>query len=186
MKTDNFTYRSKPLILVEGPTWGDAEFYGQWLLSAAKANKLVEQAKRDDPEVREAIDTLENCPCLDLDFGIAETVFLSKFVDNEFQTFVIDPTTDADFLVDFVLMVEMGFFVLTGERYQMTLPPNLGMDRVKQAHLKLAAREAVYWIYPERLIVDMPYSKAKNYQSLLSKMNQGQRLADRRALLFLD
>jgi hypothetical protein len=183
MKTDNFAYKSKPLILVEGPTWGDAEFYGHWLLSAAKANKLLEQAKRDDPEFRKAIDTLETCQCLD--FGIMGTVFLSKFVDKEFETFVIDPDTEDD-LVDFVLMIEMGFFALTGERYQMTLPPNLDMDSVKQAHLKLAATEDEDWIHPERLIVDMPYSKAKKYQSLLRKMNQEQRLADRRALLFLD
>jgi hypothetical protein len=39
------------------------------------------------------------------------------------------------------MMVEMGFFVLTGERYQMVIPPRLNMDRVKMAALKLAETE---------------------------------------------
>ena len=44
-------------VLVEGPTWGDAKFYGHWLLNAAKAQALLEQAKTDDPRFRTAIDT---------------------------------------------------------------------------------------------------------------------------------
>ena len=36
-------------ILVEGPAWGDAEFYGNWLLMAAKANELLRQARSDIP-----------------------------------------------------------------------------------------------------------------------------------------
>jgi hypothetical protein len=182
MTAGNSACKSEPRILVEGPTWGDAEFYGQWLLSAAKANRLLQQAKRDDPEFRRAIDTLEMCQCLD--FGITGTVFVSKLADKEFDTFVIDPSS-AD-IIEFVLMVEMGFFVLTGDRYQMALPPDLDMDGVKQAHLKLAETEDKDWIHPEQLIVDMPYSKAEQYQRLLRNMNQDQRLADRRALLFLD
>ena len=34
-------------------------------------------------------------------------------------------------------MVEMGFFKLTGDRYQMTIPENLDRERVMQAHLRL-------------------------------------------------
>ena len=61
------------------------------------------------------------------------TVFVSQFVDKQFYTFVVD--TDSEDLIDFALMAEMGFFALTGNRYQMILPPNLDMDTVKQAHL---------------------------------------------------
>ena len=28
---------SDPYVLVQGPAWGDAQFYGEWLLAAAKA-----------------------------------------------------------------------------------------------------------------------------------------------------
>jgi hypothetical protein len=171
-----------PLILVEGPTWGDAEFYGQWLLKAAKANKLLQQAKSQDSSFCAAIDTIEIIRYLE--FGIMGTVFVSMLVDKDFETFVLDRRSED--LVEFVLMVEMGFFKLTGDRYKMTLPRKLDVDRVKHAHLKLAATEDEDWVHPERLVVDMPHSKAKKYQSLLLEMNQGQRLADRRALLFLD
>ena len=181
METKNFKF--DPFILVEGPGWGDAAFYGRWLMAAATANELLQDAKKNDAEFRTAIDTLEIVQCLD--FGIMATVFLARFVDKQFETFVIDVNHCED-LLDFVLMAEMGFFVPTGNRYQMTLPANLDMDRVKEAHLKLARTEDENWIHPEELIESMPYSDARKYQHLLRNMNQDQRLADRRALLFFD
>ena len=42
---------------------------------------------------------------------------------------------------EFVMMVEMGFFVLTGQRYQMAIPAQLNMDVVKKAALKFAQTE---------------------------------------------
>ena len=161
--------------------WGDSEFYGHWLLSAAKANQLLKDARKNDAEFHTATKTLEVMQCLD--FGIMATVFLSLFVGKRFYTFLIDVNNSTD-LLDFVLMAEMGFFALTGNRYQMTLPANLDMDRVKRAHLKLAGTEDENWIHPEELIACMPYSQARKYQDLLGSMNQDQRLADRRALLF--
>ena len=182
MKTENNDCKCKSCILVEGPAWGDAEFYGKWLLSAAKANELLQQAKTDDPEFRNAIDTLEVLH--GLHFGIMATVFLSYFVDKEFQTFVLNSSSED--LLSFVLMAEMGFFVQTGKRYQMTVPEKLNTEIVKQAHLKLAGSEDDEWIHPERFAVDLPYPQAKMYQRLLREMSEKQRLADRRALLFLD
>ena len=112
------------------------------------------------------------------------TVLVSQFVDKEFQTFIIEFASED--VNDFCLMVQMGFFILTGDRYQMVLPQNLDMERVKQAHLKLAATDDEDWIHPERLIVAMPNARATQFQCLLREMNQDQRLADRRLLLFLD
>ena len=86
----------------------------------------------------------------------------------------------------FVLMAEMGFFVQTGKRYQMTVPEKLNTEIVKQAHLKLAGSEDDEGIHPERFAVDLPSPQAKMYQRLLREMSENQRLADRRALLFLD
>jgi hypothetical protein len=173
--------KTESLILVEAPAWGDAKFYAQWLLDAAKANDLLHQAQKEDPEFRERIETLEVLHCLD--FGIMATVFLSQMV-GKYYTFVVDTNSwDAN---DFVLMAEMGFFTLTGDRYQMTLPTNLDIVTVKKAHLKLADTEDKHWIHPERLFVAMPKPRAQMYQRLLGKIGQAQRLADRKALLFLD
>jgi hypothetical protein len=142
--------KNNTYILVEGPAWGDAEFYGNWLLMAAKANELLQQAKSDDPDFRNSIDTLEVWQLLD--FGLMATCFIAQFVDKNFQTFVIAP--DSVDLTEFILMAEMGFFTLTGDRYQMTLPTKLDMNRIKRAHLKLAETEDEDWIHPERLVVD--------------------------------
>jgi hypothetical protein len=197
MKTEKSICKSESCILVEGPRYGDTTFYGQWLLSAAKANELLRQAKKDDPEFCKAIDTLEGIHLLDI--NIAATRFMSQFADKELYTFVINTTredidaapgehatvehmTDPGEHMDFILMAEMGFFALTGDRYQMTLPQNLDMDKGKQAPLKLAATEDKNWIHPERLFVDMPYSEATKYQHLLRAMYQGHRLAERQAL----
>jgi hypothetical protein len=34
------THESEAVFLVEGPKWNDAEFFGKWMLAAAKANEL--------------------------------------------------------------------------------------------------------------------------------------------------
>jgi hypothetical protein len=182
MKTENPAVQGEKRILVEGPAWGDARFYGNWLLSAATANELMVSLKKNDPEFRRAAEAIETIFCLD--FGIAATVFLKRLADTAYETFILDPASED--LIDFVLMSEMGFFSLTGERYQMTSPSHLDANKVKQAHIKLAETEDEEWIHPERLVVDMPCSRAETFQQLLGKMNQGQRLADRHALLFLD
>ena len=173
--------RNWPCVLIEGPSWGDAEFYARWLSDAAQANALLKEANKSDPEFSKAIETLEVVKVID--FGIAATLFLSQLAEYAY-TFIVDE--DAVDLVEFVLMAEMGFFTRTGDRYQMTLPPILDINTVKQAHLKLAKTENDDWIQPEQLVVSMPYSQAFKYQHLLRTMSQDRRLADRRALLFLD
>ena len=47
----------EPYILIEGPRWGDAEFYGRWLLAAAKAEALWKKAIKD-PSFEEQIGSL--------------------------------------------------------------------------------------------------------------------------------
>ena len=179
LKAENF--KNRLCVLVEGPSWGDAGFYGDWLFGAAKANALLQEAKKGDAEFRKAIVTLEIVQVID--FGIGATVFVAELAE-EFYSFIVD--ADALDLSEFVLMTEMGFFTRTGDRYQMTLPSALELDKVKQAHLKLALTEDHDWIHPEKLVALIPYSRAQKCQHLLRTMSQDQRLADRRALLFLD
>ena len=79
--------KTETLVLVEGAAWGDAEFYGRWLLDAAKANDLLNEAK-DDDEFWNRIETLEEHSD-GLDFGIMAIVFLSQF-EKELHTFVLE------------------------------------------------------------------------------------------------
>jgi len=67
---------TKPYVLVEGPKWGDAEFYGRWLLAAGKAEALWKEAVNDNSFKRQIeLVTAFYIP----DFGIGATVLLSRF-----------------------------------------------------------------------------------------------------------
>jgi hypothetical protein len=54
------TFDPKGERRVEGPLWGDAQFYGNWLLGAAQANGLLQELKRVDPEFRHLPDPIED------------------------------------------------------------------------------------------------------------------------------
>jgi hypothetical protein len=36
-----------PYVLIQGPAWGDARFYGEWLLGAGKAQAYWREAYTD-------------------------------------------------------------------------------------------------------------------------------------------
>ena len=179
MTTDTAMHEHKTAVLVEGPAWGDAQFYGEWLLNAAKANELLKQARRDDPSFNKAVETLEVIYCLD--FGISATVYLWKLANEGKYTFVVDPC-DQD-LIDFALMVDMGFFTLTECRYQITIPCGLDLQNVKRAHLKLVETEDDEWNHPERHILLVAHEELKEARRQLHEMNQSKRLRQR--LVFL-
>ena len=85
---------------------------------------------------------------------------------------------------EFTMMVEMGFFVLTGQRYQMVIPTRLTIGKVKRAALKLAQTEdEEYYLHPEYLVVTMPYAEAKAWQVRLRGMSEDNRCADKLLLL---
>ncbi len=47
VKVSSHVHCNSPCILVEGPNWGDAEFYGKWLLAAAQAETFWKEARED-------------------------------------------------------------------------------------------------------------------------------------------
>jgi hypothetical protein len=105
MTIQSRTVEAVSVMLIEGPKWGDAELLGRWLISAAQANALLQQAKDDDPDFRKAINSLEVVRQR-LDFGNLGAVFVAQFVDS--QAFVVE--SDAEDLIEFSLMAHMGFF----------------------------------------------------------------------------
>jgi hypothetical protein len=73
-----------------------------------------------------------------MDFGLSAEWFLSQLAANKgIQTFVIEACSANAF----VIMAETGFFALTGDHYQMTLPSNLDMGRVSRRILSLRRRK---------------------------------------------
>ena len=178
MKSEDCEDRPQHYVLVEGPRWADAEFYGKWLLAAAKANALWQQSMKD-PSFVKKVDRLmiTSVP----DFSITATVLLSWLEKN--LAYLVVELYEAEG-EDFVMMVEMGFFVRTGERYQMVIPTRLNMKKVKAAMLKLAQTEdEQYYLHPEYLVATMSYAQTKEWQARLHQMSQDHRCADRDLLL---
>jgi hypothetical protein len=175
---EDYEDEAQPYVLVEGPRWADAEFYGKWLLAAAKANALWQEAMKD-PCFMKKVDRLMiiSIP----DFSITATVLLSWLEKNLASLVVALYEEEGE---DFVMLVEMGFFVRTGERYQMVIPTRLNMTKVKAAMLKLAQTEdEQYCLHPEYLVATMSYAQTKEWQARLHQMSQDHRCADRDLLL---
>jgi hypothetical protein len=166
-------------VLIESPGWLDASFYGKWLLAAAEAQNLWSEAVQSDCEFRTQIERLEMLGPVCL--GIEAFQIVGKIAERV-RTLIV--AVDSDLGESIALMARMGFFALTGERYQMVVPTRLDTEIVKGAALALAATEDdEYEIHPERLLRVIPLSAAQACQNRLQEMDEGQRLADRNLLL---
>jgi hypothetical protein len=169
-------------VLIESPGWLDASFYGKWLLAAFEAQKLWSEAVQSDCEFRSQIDHLEVLGSVLL--GTEAFKVVGKIAENV-RTLIV--RVDSDLGDSVALLARMGFFALTGARYQMILPTRLDAKIVKDAALALAATEDdEFAIHPEHLLKIMPLSSAQRWHDRLQQMYEGQRLADRNALLCYD
>ena len=164
--TDN---QPKTHLLVEGAAWGDAAFYGRWLLAGAKANRLWKRA-RADSEFARLVDHLETTRILDL--GIEATAFVMD-LRKQLYSFVIELQSDEG--ESFAVMTEIGFFKWTGHHYQMAIPRQLTIKTVKDALLRLAATEdEQYVLHPEHLVRGMPLLEAAGWQHWLRELSENE------------
>ena len=84
----------------------------------------------------------------------------------------------------FSVMAELGFFRLTGNRYQMTIPREVTGSRIESALLRLAATEDVeYFLHPEELVTCLTKPEAQKWQLRLERLPWMQRVADRDFLI---
>jgi hypothetical protein len=84
----------------------------------------------------------------------------------------------------FALMAELGFFRLTGDRYQMTQPEPVSGSKIETALLRLASTEDDrYFIHPEYLVSFMSKLYAEKWKTKLERLPWMQRVADRAILL---
>ena len=100
-----------PYVLIQGPAWGDARFYGEWLLGAGKAQAYWREAYTD-LDFKKKIDRI--CLVYIPDFGIAASIMVMKLREYR-TTFLIEiHSEDGD---DFAMMAEMGFFTQSKALY---------------------------------------------------------------------
>lgn len=93
----------------------------------------------------------------------------------------------SEFTNSFANMAAVGFFTLTGDRYQMTVPKDLKVETIAKALLRLAATEDVTadfdYPHPEWLVVTMTQQEALEWVRKLNSLTWKHRVADRDAHL---
>ncbi len=155
-------------VLIKGPEWGDAKFYGEWLLAAAKAESLWKEAL-EDYEFEKQVDRI--CSVVIHDFGLTATNLLMQL--REDKTRFVFPVDRDEFGEAFTMMVGMGFFVRKYRSYQMTLPSNLSAKKVRAAVLEFAKTEDEdYVLHVEHLVTTMPFAEAASLHNLLRAVDK--------------
>lgn len=149
-------------VLVEGPAWGDAQFYSEWLLAAAKAQVLWKDASQDQQFAKQS----ERLRVVyEPDFGTAATVMLMN-LRGHWTTFVLDLENEEG--EEFVMMAGMRFFVQSGRIWRMTIPTLLTLDTLKDSILTFARTEDhEYVLHPEQLVTCISAAEAKVLQKQL-------------------
>jgi hypothetical protein len=168
-----------PWVLVEGPAPGAAAFLGRWLLAAVEVDQRLADQYKQNPDLKPQIDRLE-VECL-VEFAPAAAAFVERFMKN-LTCFPLDLWDEWGEI--FAIMAQIGFFRLTGHRYQMTVPTEISGSLIETALLRLATTEDhESFLHPERLVTTLSKADAKNWQSRLERLFWLQRVADRALLL---
>jgi hypothetical protein len=168
-----------PWILVEGPGPGDAEFLGRWLLAAVEADQTLEVQFKRNTALKDQISRVEIV--YHVRFSSGATRFIELLMRNltSFTLSIGDEWSEL-----FAIMAGVGFFRLTGERYQMTIPEEISGSTIEAVLLELAATEdSEYYLHPERLVYCVSKDHAQSWCSRLERLSWMQRVADRNILL---
>lgn len=167
-------------IVVEGPSPGDARFVSQWLQEALAADAMLASIFANEPNFRETISRLEIISCVE--FGPAAMAFITMWL-KDLTAFAMD-VLGSEWGEMFSIMSELGFFTLTGDRYQITVPRGLTPDSIKLALGRLAETEDSDFVLHQELIVHtISFEAAQQWGNRLDKLPWQQRLADRDILL---
>jgi hypothetical protein len=155
----NFSRERASFILVEGPAWGSAEFYGKWLLAASQTEAFWKtiQKERDFEKEFEPV-----CFSYLPDFGRAAALMIMELKEYE-TTLLINLDQFEGW--DFTMMFGMGFFAEFRQRYRMIIPGALTEDGVRKAILALVnTDDEECQLHPEYLVNPISFAKARGYQ----------------------
>ena len=166
-------------VLVEVPPWTETKYFALWLTKACEATDLLREVRKD-AAFWKTVDRLECVYGYDFDFG-ALRMITSLFKHPSSVIVQADDESEGE---QFAVMAQIGFFELTGKRYQMVIPQSLDICALKNALKRLAATEdSDFYLHPEDLIVTTDFREAKAWQRRLESMPNSSRQADRLLLL---
>lgn len=146
-------------VVVEGPEpWGDAKFLGAWLIAAAKAQRLWEEAKAEPEFAKRSAIITDNYEAMwvELDLGKEAFRFLLN-MEGFAGTFIVELyMEDGD---PFVLLARLGFFIRVEDRYQLGIPDDLTLEKIKAAVIDYARTAEVADPY----FADLQYVKPDQF-----------------------
>jgi hypothetical protein len=166
-----------PCVLIEGARLGDANFYGAWLLAAAKVEAMWKTIQHEEQFL--------GLTCLAVpDLGAGAIEIMSSIKANCcIVGLVAEEFVDGALLTEIVMLADLGLLTPTGSRYQMTIPTREpDIDDVRAAASKLPEPKDKGFSY-ERFITAMSGLEANQWQRRLSVMDEDHRCADRDVLL---
>ena len=108
------------VVLVETPRWGDAKFFGRWLVAAAEAQQALENALASDRDLWWRIEYPRGPFRMQLD--VNAMYYLRRLCDSSCSFVVYMNSPDGQI---FFVLVQMGLFVQTGTRYRMIIPKSI-------------------------------------------------------------
>ncbi|SCB56053.1 hypothetical protein GA0061098_106911 [Bradyrhizobium shewense] len=119
----------------------DCRFVGSWLLKVAEAQSFWSQMSGHPP-----FENSESALCW-YDYPSLECVALEalgarKQVDSLFESDQPSNVRGEFYPFEFAVMIQLGFFVLADQTYQMTVPDSVTFEQVQRAALKAAAINA--------------------------------------------
>jgi hypothetical protein len=148
-------------------------------LAAVEADQVLQKQFEKNPALKQQISRLEVAYIFS--FAPAATRFVELLMKN-LTAFSLELWGEWGEV--FTVMAELGFFRLTGNRYQMTIPQAILGLRIEAALLRLAATEdAEYDLRPEHLVKCLSKRDAQDWQFRLERLPWMQRVADRAFLL---
>jgi len=171
--------REEAWVVVEPPGPGDAKFVSEWLSSAVEADRLLVSYYSINPAF------LPSLGMIDEQFAPAAMAFVTMWL-KDLAAFPLN-LNRSEFTNSFANMAAVGFFTLTGDRYQMTVPKDLKVETITNALLQLAATEDVTadfdYPHPEWLVSTMTQQEALEWVRKLNRLTWQHRVADRDVLL---
>jgi hypothetical protein len=154
-------------------TWASADFYGKWLLAAAKADAVWQRVKAEPRYEKQ----LEHVPKDYLPtFGPTALWLVSQLAKNAFTAIVSMNGREEELRGWFLTMRHIGFFAFPTKYYEMRVPHQLSMPSVKNAVLAGTVRlnDWKLCLRPEYSSPTMSFAAATALQIQLIQKRAGQ------------
>jgi hypothetical protein len=172
MKSENQmnTQTTENYIVMEMPPQPNCcDFFGPWLLKVAKAQRFWFQTLMDDSFAATFPDTTMFAnPRLE-PAALAAVSALRPDHDRTFHgynpNYMLAVDLDCEsggFATEFAILVQLGFFIVVDDRYQMRVPKTVTLESVQLALLKIASTQKQgEKAQPQRMLHTMPKAEAE-------------------------